>query len=728
MPFQYGRLRLPSVAAAQLLAVTAAAQESAAPAPADTAAGDAMPSTQNATELKSVVVSADITTPQTEGSESYTSPLVTLGKMPLSIRETPQSVTVITRQRIDDQNITSLPDVLKQMTGVTVQRFDGAGLFNSYNVRGYQVDTVQLDGLAFGNIGNVPEYDPYLYDRVELLRGPSGLFQGAGEPGASLNLARKRALHEQQISGGVYAGSWDAYRAEADVSTPLTSDGRLRARAAGVYDAHDSYLDVVNVDHALGYGTLEYDFTASTTLSVGGAYQDTESVIDQGLPAYADGTLLDVARSTFIGADWNEQNTRISDAFAELEHHLDDGGLLKAAVRHLDREMLYRVARANGAVDADGDVNIQTGLYHVDRENWTADTYANLPFTWLGLEHNLIVGADYRKQDETSHSSAFDDTATMNVYAPDHHIAQPAFDINASISNTEIEQYGVYGQARFKLLEALTLAAGGRVTWWESTSKNVKTGAQTGHYDADGEFTPYAALIYDFTRQMSLYVSYADIFQPQNALTATGAQIKPRVGGQVEGGIKGEWFGGLLNTQFAVFRIEDENRAITVENAAPNVYIAGGKVRSQGFEFEVGGQLLPGWDVTAGYTYVDTQYVRGATEAQTGTTFSAFTPRHSGNLWSKYSFHRGALDGLSIGGGVRAVSRFYSLSGTTRLDADAYTVVAAQLGYRYDAHWSANLTANNLLDEKYYEKVSSPGRQNFYGAPLDVTFALRFTF
>ncbi|WP_295686998.1 TonB-dependent siderophore receptor, partial [uncultured Nevskia sp.] len=279
---------------------------------------------------------------------------LSIGKGSLTIRETPQSASVITRERLDDQNIVNIADALKFTTGVTVQRFDGAGLFNNYYVRGYQVDSIQLDGLPFGSAGNIVDNDPAMYERIELLRGPGGLFQGAGEPGASLNLVRKRAPSKTLLNGAATFGSWNLYRAELDGGAPLTEDGSLRARGVAVYETRDSYQDVVNSQKKLGYGTLEYDFDKATTLSVGGVIQRVDSVINQGLPAYADGRLLDVPRSTFIGADWNELAPKTTDVFAELERRLAGGGEIKFAVRRLDRKVLYKVARANSAVDADG--------------------------------------------------------------------------------------------------------------------------------------------------------------------------------------------------------------------------------------------------------------------------------------------------------------------------------------------------------------------------------------
>jgi len=659
---------------------------------------------------------------------SYTAPALTTGKTPLSIRETPQSVTVITRQRMDDQNMTTLPEVLKQATGVTVQRFDGAGNFNSYNVRGYAIDSIMLDGLSSGITGNVVEFDTAIYDRVEILRGPAGLFQGSGEPSAVINLARKRALTEPLLNLSARLGSWDTYRGEFDASGSLAQDGRLRGRLVGAYDQRESYQDVIENNKHIVYGTLEYDLTPSTTASVGATWQEIDSVIDQGLPAYANGQLLDVPRSTFIGADWNEQDLESSDVFAEIEHHLDGGGDIKFAVRKLDRDMLYKVARGNAAVAPNGDVLLQTGLFTTERENVSADVYASLPFSLGGQEHNFVAGFDWRTQEENSNSSPFVNSTLINVFEPNHDIAEPNFSFT-SLTKTKTDQYGAYTQLRLHPAKRVTVVGGGRLSWYDSKTTNRLTEVTTGSAEESGELTPYAAVVVDVLPQASVYASYTNVFQPQNNLDAQGGQLPPRTGSQIEAGIKAELFDQQANAQFAVYQIRDRDRAMTDDSpGAPlNSFVAAGEVESKGFDTEISGRLAPGWDVVLGYAFTETEYVHSAA-TQLGQVFAPFTPKHTGNLWTKYQFGAGPLQAFHVGTGVKSLSSFYSPVGATRFEAGGYTVVSALAGYQVTPQLETTLTVNNLFDKKYYEKVSSAGRQNFYGEPLNVMLVLRAHF
>lgn len=231
-------------------------------------------------------------------------------------------------------------------------------------------------------------------------------------------------------------------------------------------------------------------------------------------------------------------------------------------------------------------------------------------------------------------------------------------------------------------------------------------------------------MVLDATKQVSVYASYSEIFKPQSSLDVSGNIIKPRVGGAYEAGIKGSFLDDSLNTHLAVYHMVDENRAVAIPNClGTNCNEAAGKVRSRGIEAQVSGSPLPQWNMSAGYAYVLTDTQKGTTTT-TGQTFAPETPKHSANLWAKYTFSGGMLDALSLGGGVKAVSSFYSQSGNTRWVQDGYAVVNAMAGYAISDSLDLNLTVNNLFDEVYYEKMSA-GRQFYYGEPRSAMLTLR---
>lgn len=657
---------------------------------------------------------------QTEGTRSYAGSQVTVGsKIPTSIREVPQSVSVVTRQRIEDQNLTTLQDAMKQTTGMTVERFDGSGYFNSITARGYTADTYLLDGLPIGANGNLAtSLDLAMYDRIEVLRGPAGLFQGAGEPGAAINLVRKRPGRTFAASGAATIGSWKTFRGEGDVSVPIVDSGRIRARVVGVRDDRESFVDIVETKKSFLYGTVEADLTKDTILAVGGAYQDIDTVMDQGLPAYADGRLADVRRSTFTGANWNRQDLHSAESFAELTHTLPGGGRLQGSLRYLYRDMFYRVARAWDAIDpVTGDFPVETVEFGFNRRTWTADVHGTTPFVIGGLTQNVLLGFDYRKYHNTRTDLAFGPDFTSNIFDPVNDLPEPDFAPSPDVDSDQL-QFGAYGQLRIKPIDWGTLVLGGRVSWWRQNS----FGSQRS---VSAKFTPYAGVVVDLSNQFSAYGSYASIFQPQSAQTVDGAFLPPRTGDQYEIGVKGEFLDGRIQSHLAAFRIDDKNRALP-DPDNPGFSIAAGEVRSQGIESEISGNPLPGLDIVVGYAYTTTEYITAAVTDQ-GNTFATFTPKHIFNLWSKYTFLGGAVEGLSFGGGVKYVSRFYSEDDGVEFAQDGYATVAAQVGYRLSDHWAGTFTVTNLLDEKYYEKVGFAGRQNFYGEPRAYMLTVRAT-
>lgn len=690
---------------------------------------DGAASTTATTTLPEVRVTATDDS-SSELTRSYAAHAVTVGsKIPQTLRETPQSISVVTRQRLDDQNITKIEDVLKQTTGVNVTRLDGAGNFNSIQARGFDIGTIQLDGLAISQGANYSTaLDTAVYDRIEVLRGPAGLLQGAGEPGGTINLVRKRARADFSGSVGVMLGSWDTRRAEFDLTSKLDEDGRIRARVVGLVDDRESYVNTLESKKSLGYGTVEFDLTSKTTLSLGLAHQKVDSVVDQGLPALANYTLPNVSRSTFIGSKDNVQDMQTDDMFAELEHKFDDGGLFKFAARQVDRAMIYKALRANGLASVTtGDVAYQTVNFQQEARNVNFDAYYAGPFELGGRTHKVLLGAN-RSTEDSKNRSAFGPTGTMNIYSPNNDLPSPSLNMGNYLSGSKQTQTGIYGQLQLKPLDRWTFLLGGRFGRWETESLNPTTGFVSSTSKPGTQFTPLTSVIYTLSDNSSLYASYAETFVGQTAIDKNGTLLDPRTGSQIEFGVKSEWFDKRVNTSFALFRIIDKDRAIDdTTTVSLTDSIPGGKVRSEGLEAEVSGQVAPGWELIAGYAYTATKYLQ-APVAQVGQVFSPITPRHSFNLWSKHTWTSGTFDRWSLAGGLKAVSDFSSGTGATRVVGEGYTTVSGQVGYQIDRTTTASLTINNLFDKKYYEKVSNFGRQNFYGEPRSFMLAVKKMF
>ena len=660
----------------------------------------------------------------TEGTGQYTARQLSVGKMDQAPREIPQSISVITRQQLDDRNVTKVEDAVKFSTGINVTRLDGAGNYNTFQSRGFDLGAIQLDGVPIPQ-GNYSTLDTAMYDRIEVLRGPAGLLQGGSEPGGTVNLVRKRAPGKPMLNADAAVGSFGLRRGTVDVGGALNASGTVRARAVAVAEDRDSHVDTVFNNKRLGYGTLEWDIAPSTTLSIGGAQQRVRASIDQGLPTYADGRLASLPRGAFSGLAANRQDLETTDLFAELEHRLAGGGTLRLSARDVDRTAYYRSARANSALGANGNFTMETvdGLTHVKTRNY--DLFANLPVQVAGRTHRLLVGASHSENKSFDNNYGYGPSFQVNLLAPNYAQAYPDIQLPGYTAITTRTEKALYGQAQISVADSVKLLAGGRLSWADAVTRSTSTGAgaATSVADPGRQFVPSVAVLWDFHPQYTAYAGYSETFVVQSQLDAAKKLLDPRTGKQVEVGVKGEFLDKRLQAHAAIFRIIDENRAMADPNVA-NASIAAGKVRSQGFEAEVSGQPQPGWDVVAGYAYNDTLYLR-APVAQVGQIFSPVTPRHSVNIFTRYAFTSPALRGFSIGGGLSYRSDFFAQSGALRITSGDYVLASAQVGYQINDQLALNLSVDNLFDKTYYEKVSIVARQNFYGEPRRVTLSLK---
>jgi outer-membrane receptor for ferric coprogen and ferric-rhodotorulic acid len=663
---------------------------------------------------------------QTEGTNSYIGSTTTIGsKMPLEVRDVPQSVSVITRQQIEDQNLTTVEDAVRRETGITVRT---TGPQDQIYSRGYQMDTVQADGAPLPVFNQLTTaLDLAMYDRIEVLRGPNGVLNGTGEPAGSINLVSKRPLDRFKASGAAMIGSWNYHRAEADVTGPLVESGRLRGRIVGAFQDRDYFYDVADENKKFVYGSFEVDLTERTTLSAGSAFQDRTSTPFWGLPAYSDGTLLDVDRSTFLGADWGYLNQETSDNFIEIEHQFDNGSTAKATSRYTHRDGSAFFLTPFGINASTGNTTLRTSDYSHSADGYYLDANATMPLHVWGQEQNIAIGANYRQHNSDSLLKYdFSGSTLQNIFDPDYNISQttPATFSDSSTTTTE---YGNYGQIKLKPgVDWATILLGGRLTWWRSETDNHRSFTEST-YSVHHEITPFAGLTFDLNQNVSAYGSYAEIFQPQTSTRSDGSIIAPRVGSQYEVGLKGEFFDKGVIAHLSAFQITDENRAITdPDNTLFS--IAAGEQRSRGIEAQVAGEPVPGWHLSAGYSYTNTEILKAAAATDAGKSFTSFLPEHTFKLWSKYQSQEGPLEPISIGFGATVVSDFYAESGGVRWTQSGYAVFDAQLGYQLTDEVEATLSVNNLLDKKYYESVWEASNYNYYGPPRSAWLTLRTSF
>ncbi|EKN0251852.1 Fe(3+)-pyochelin receptor FptA [Pseudomonas aeruginosa] len=675
------------------------------------------------TELPDMVISGE--------STSATQPpgVTTLGKVPLKPRELPQSASVIDHERLEQQNLFSLDEAMQQATGVTVQPFQL--LTTAYYVRGFKVDSFELDGVPalLGNTASSPQ-DMAIYERVEILRGSNGLLHGTGNPAATVNLVRKRPQREFAASTTLSAGRWDRYRAEVDVGGPLSASGNVRGRAVAAYEDRDYFYDVADQGTRLLYGVTEFDLSPDTLLTVGAQYQHIDSITNMaGVPMAKDGSNLGLSRDTYLDVDWDRFKWDTYRAFGSLEQQLGGGWKGKVSAEYQEADSRLRYAGSFGAIDPQtGDGGQLTGAaYKFKSIQRSLDANLNGPVRLFGLTHELLGGVTCAQGETRQDTARFLNlpNTPVNVYRWDPHgVPRPQIGQYTSPGTTTTTQKGLYALGRIKLAEPLTLVVGGRESWWDQDTPATR-------FKPGRQFTPYGGLIWDFARDWSWYVSYAEVYQPQaDRQTWNSEPLSPVEGKTYETGIKGELADGRLNLSLAAFRIDLENNPQEDPDhpGPPNnpFYISGGKVRSQGFELEGTGYLTPYWSLSAGYTYTSTEYLKDS-QNDSGTRYSTFTPRHLLRLWSNYDLPWQDRR-WSVGGGLQAQSDYSVDYRGVSMRQGGYALVNMRLGYKIDEHWTAAVNVNNLFDRTYYQSLSNPNWNNRYGEPRSFNVSLRGAF
>ncbi|MBC3948408.1 TonB-dependent siderophore receptor [Pseudomonas folii] len=665
----------------------------------------------------------------TEGTSSYTTgAMSTATKLPLTMRETPQAVTVITRQRMDDQAMTSINDVVKAAPGLFLNYSNGPGR-QSYMSRGFDIDNLMYDGIPSGYNGVSVGVQPNLamFDRVEVVRGATGLVTGAGNPSAAINLIRKRPLAEQKVTLTGAAGTWDDYRGELDASSPLNENGTLRGRIVTSYRDSNSFIDGAEEDHGLFYAVTEADLNDDTTLTLGLSHQKDKTNYFWGSSLIGqNGHHLDLPRSYNPGTKWEDKDQETNTIFAELRHRLANDWKLQINANYAEQNALFSGSYQSRWAPAR--TLTRTVYQAVNDENQAGlDAFASGPFEAFGRTHELVVGASKRIYDMTNQDYNPYNFAFWPINA-----GKPNF-VHTTTTREVTTQDGLYMTTRLNLADPLKLILGGRLDWYDYDNRDGD-----GDYKVTRNVTRYAGLIYDLDDHHSVYVSYSDIFTPQSAKDTSGTPLKPIVGKNYEIGIKGEYFDGALNASMALFRVDQENRAVEVgvQNCPQSsCSVASGEIRSEGIDFELQGALTENWQVGGGYTYARTHTIKDdANPEKVNRQFDTDIPEHLFKLTTSYHF-QGSLEKLRIGGNVSWQSRMYNDieladGGNYRLEQGSYAITDLMAGYQVNQNLDLQLNVNNVFDRKYYSSIATSTEYggDSYGTPRNMMLTAKYSF
>lgn len=644
----------------------------------------------------------------------------------LSPRETPQSITVLGREQLDDFGLDNLNDALEAATGIGVERIETGRTY--YTARGFDITNFQFDGLGVPLPYGIQngDIDTALFERIEVLRGANGLMSGTGNPSATVNFVRKRP--ERDLSGSVQAtfGSWNRRRIDADLSTPLGSDA-LRGRAVAAYEDGESYLDRHALRKSVLYGVVEADLGDATLLTAGVSRQDNDadSPLWGALPLYfSDGTPTGYDRSTSTAADWSYWNTGDTRAFAELSHGFANDWSLRVALNHQKKTEDAEIFYVYGTPDRETGLGLYAypSAYYNRERMLHADVRASGPLQLGGRRHELVVGASWADGSVREHSYYGNDIGTPlpPLAEFDGRYPKPAFDASSDGSDFDFRRDTLYANARWDLADTFKLITGAN----HARVRMRGTGYGTPKATQATRTTPFVAAVWDFARDYSLYASHGGIFAQQTELDATGSPLDPIDGSSTELGLKGEWFGGRLNASASAFRVDQDNLALYAgfdPETGRSIY-AGQDARSQGVELEVAGEIGRSWSLAAGWTRLDI-------EDADGNDARSYVPRST--LRASAVARIAAVPGLRVGGNVRwqdDIHRDVVLADGSgaQIRQDAYAVLGLMAGYRAANGWEATLNVDNLTDRRYIPSLY--WEQGYYAAPRSVSLSLGYRF
>lgn len=706
--------------------------------------------------LKAITVTAS-----REQAGSYAASTASVGsKTPMTLRETPQSVSVLTRQRMEDQNLTEATHALTWINGMANSRANESDT-PSMTARGFQVNNVTIDGsLAGATFWQVPA-DLSMYEQIEVLRGPAGLFNGSGpngSPGGAINYQRKRPQSQPLLNLELAFGQWDHYRATLDVGRPLTEDGRTRGRLVTSALDQDDFIDYTGRQNQMIYGVLESDLSSATRLTLGADYDRRRSTPTYKYATFrGDGSDPHWPRHTAWMVPWARWDGDTSGVFAEVAHQFNGDWRIKAAYNHRREKLFWDWAWVTGLVDPIPG-STQKPLYvtgqrrDTDDQVQTFDLHIAGRFNVFGRAHDMVLGANASDRVQVTHqpnSGQYSYDWGKNTFYIDPqtiNIGEVPWRPSTMSGNPTTYRYleeGLYGNLRLRLLDELTLTTGGRWSTYEYKGYSNNTVSNKGAYKKSNIFTPYAALTWDFSPTTSVYVSHAEVFSVTNAYTVTGDMVEPVVGNNREIGLKSEFFNGQLLASLAAYQLTRKNQT-RIDPSAPYpcpaspianayCYLADNAQQVDGLDFELTGTLTPRWQVMAGASHMNKRYTqwrdgKGAVSSQEGQGWSNNVPDHTLKVWSSYRLP-GLASKWRIGAGFRWQSETYAertASGkvpAVRVTQPSFYVWDAMLAWDINKTWTAQLNVSNVFDAVYYSQITTS--YGSYGDPRRLMLTLR---
>ncbi|WP_131651677.1 ferrioxamine B receptor FoxA [Enterobacter hormaechei] len=645
--------------------------------------------------------------------------------------ETPQSVSIVTREQFEEQGATSVRQAVSYTPGVYSNQIGASNRFDYMVLRGFSdgsLDNVYLDGLKM--MGDTNSHsslvvDPWFLDSIEVVRGPASVLYGRSSPGGIVALTSRKPSFDPGGEIKLFAGNNNQRGAMFDVTGPVDDNDRVAVRLSGMTRYADSQFDPLKEERYALMPSLTWRITDNTRLDLMAyLHRDPEGGSHSGLPY--EGTVVPhsgkkISNTFFEGEDdYDKYDRRENMVGYNIEHLFDSGWSVRQKLRYLHTKVELNQVYAAGWLN---DTELNRGYSGSDEKMnaITLDNQVDGSFDTGAVNHRVLIGMDY--QDRTNNVTGYyGGFPPIDAFHPVYG-AKPDYITQYSREKHKLRQTGYYLQDQMSI-DRWRLTLGGRYD--QVSVSNVDNFNHTRSDLDKNNFSSRAALLYLFDNGVAPYVSYSTAFTPTSFADEQGNILDPMKGKQWEAGVKYEPEG--MNSQFSasVFRINQKNIATKEEPTDP--YRSIGEIESEGVELEAIGQLTDSLRMQAAYTYTDIRYKKSSPEEEGKR--AVYAPRNMASAWLSYDVKTGPLDGLTVGSGVRYVNGIASDRQNTHT-LPSYTLVDMTVGYDLSkvglTGVSAQLNVNNLTDRSYVAACNSLS-YCYFGAERSIVGSVSWKF